>query len=148
MVRNLEAYKPAAPARVHLLLAAIMWTVVGSGLLFFGIRWLQGAPAEWVWWLLGGAVLVGLAKGHFMLEPAARRIVARIRARGDGRCIGGFLSLRTWAMVGVMMVAGRLLRGRVLPLPVVGFVYAAVGSALVSAARCLWYAWYRHNAVT
>ena len=35
-----ERYKPAAAVRAHLVLAGLMWTVVGAALVGFGSRWL------------------------------------------------------------------------------------------------------------
>ena len=141
MLNWLELHKPAVSARSHLLLAATMWTVVGSLLLAFGARWLLSAHVRYAWELLAVAAVVGLLKARFVLGRAARRTIERIRSRGDGRCIGGFFSLRTWAIVALMAGAGRVLRGGLIPLPVVGFVYAAVGTALLLAARQLWRAW-------
>jgi len=140
----LNSYKPAASARWHLLLAAMMWTVVGAALLFVGVRWELAGHIPHVSLLLTLAVVIGLLKGRFVLERAAERIIERIRTRGDGRCLGGFLSLRTWGFVALMAGTGRLLRGGLLPRTIVGFVYAAVGVALLLAARRVWYAWYRH----
>ena len=142
MHERLNAYKPAASVRWHLFLAALMWTAVGALLSVFGTRWLYSGiprrPAVWV----AAAVALGIVKARFALDRAARRIVERIRVRGDGRCIGGFLSLPTWGFVALMVVAGRLLRGGWLPRPVVGFIYVAVGVALLVASRRAWEAWY------
>lgn len=145
MVDPLNTLKPAAPARLHLLLAAMTWTVVGTFLSFFGTRWmLVGSPwTEAV--LMVVAAAVGILKARFVLDRAANRIVKRIRERGDGRCIGGFLSLRTWGLVIVMAVAGRWLRGGLLPHAVVGFIYLAVGVALLFASRRLWSGWFSHD---
>jgi hypothetical protein len=142
---RLDLIKPAAPARVHLLLAAAMWTVVGGLLAFFGVRWVLTADLGLALPLLVVAAVGGGLKARFMLDRAARRTIERIRSRGDGRCIGGFLSLRTWGFVLLMAVAGRLLRGSPLPRVAVGFVYAAVGLALLLASRLPWQAWYRHH---
>ena len=143
----LEVHKPSGSARLHLLLAALMWSVVGAVLLVFGVLWVLGGQGRLALPLVAGAVALGLLKARFALDRAARRTVGRIRARGDGKCIGGFLSLRTWGLVLVMAGAGRLLRGGIVATVVVGFVYAAVGTALVMAARCLWQAWYRERAL-
>lgn len=142
----LDLHKPAASARLHLLLAATMWTVVGALLLVFGARWLLTTPARWAWGLLAIAMVIGLLKARFVLDRAAQRTIERIRTRGDGTCIGGFLSLRTWAIVALMAGAGRFLRSGLLPLSVGGFIYAAVGTALLLATRLLWRAWICHNA--
>lgn len=140
----LHILKPAAPARVHLLLAALMWTVVGAALMFFGVRWTLAGQVAHVLLLVVVAVSVGLLKSRFVLDRVARRVVQRIKKRGDNRCIGGFLSLRTWAFMVLMMGCGRLLRGGILSRPVMGFVYTSVGTALLLSARSFWWAWQHH----
>jgi hypothetical protein len=136
-----QKYKPAAPARVHLLLAALMWTAVGGALLFFGIRWALVGRMPHVRLLLAVAATAGLAKARWVLWRAAGRIVERIKQRGDGRCLGGFVSWRTWLLIILMITAGRLLRGGLLPSPVVGLIYAAVGTALLAGSFRVWLAW-------
>ena len=73
-----------------------------------------------------------------MLRRSAQRIIARIKSRGDGRCIGGFLSWRTWLLVALMVIGGRVLRRGLLPEAVVGLIYVLVGTALLLAAAQLW----------
>jgi hypothetical protein len=136
-----ESHKPAAAAHVHLFLAGAMWTLVGAVLAGFGGAWLWQSSASNAWWLAGSAVVVGALKGRFVLDRAARRIVDRIRARGDGRCLGGFLSLRSWALVAVMAAVGRLLRGSEIARGLLGFLYIAVGVGLMFSSRVAWRAW-------
>ncbi len=130
--------KPSAPARVHLLLAGLLWLVVGTLLAIFGGRWL------WIDWGWPGAaaslaaVAIGIAKSHWVLDRAAVRMAVRIGERGDGRCIGGFLSWKTWLLVGLMSGGGRLLRHLVGANGFVGLLYLAVGVALLRSSRLLW----------
>ena len=139
----IERVKPGAPARVHLLLAALMWSTVGGALLVQGGLWALRVHTPLTVVLLVVAGAGGCLKARYVLEPAARRTVERIEARGDGRCVGGFLSPQSWAMVVAMMVIGRLLRGGVLSSHLVGLLYVLVGTALVLASRVLWGAWAR-----
>lgn len=134
----LHRMKPSAPASVHLLLAALLWSVVGALLALFG--------GEWVWlsWGWTGAAIslaalaAGLAKSHWVLDRAAGRMAGRIAERGDGRCIGGFLSWKTWLLVALMSGSGRLLRYLVGANGLVGLLYLAVGVALLRSSRVLW----------
>ncbi|HRX87555.1 MAG TPA: hypothetical protein P5572_21220 [Phycisphaerae bacterium] len=136
----LHRYKPSASRVTHLLLAGLMWSAVGTILCIAGGRWLylawgfSGAFAL----LVAGAVAGGLAKARFALAPAANRIAERIRVRGDGNCLGGFLSLRTWGLVVLMSVTGRVLRALPIPRTILGFLYTLIGVALVVASRRLW----------
>jgi hypothetical protein len=135
-----QRLKPAASVTTQLLLAAALWSTVGGVLLSLGLRWsiVHLAPMAAAGLALS-AVMIGIAKERWVLVPVARRIAARIRARGDGRCLGGALSWQSWAVVVAMMAGGRLLRS-VAPAELVGPLYVAVGSALVLASRHLWVA--------
>jgi len=130
--------KPAASAGVHLLLAALLWSVVGTVLAIFGARWIW---LDWGWpGTAAGlaAVAIGVAKSRWILDRAAARMATRIAERGDGRCIGGFLSWKTWLLVALMSGSGRLLRFLVGANGFIGLLYLAVGVALVRSSRVLW----------
>ena len=141
MTRWVEIKKPAAAVPVHLMLAWLMWASVGISLVGFGGRWLWQSPTPATLWLAGLALAIGAVKARFVLDNVARRIVDRIRQRGDGRCLGGFLSLRSWALVAVMAGGGRLLRGSDVARGPLGVLYIAVGAALVLSSRVAWRAW-------
>lgn len=140
-IKQFESFKPAAAARTHLLLAATLWSIVGAALLFFGTRWLLAERSTTTWVLLFVALIGGVLKTWFILRRSARRIIQRIRARGDGRCLGGFISWKSWLLVGCMMTLGRLLRSGYLPRMTVGFIYALIGTALLTASISVWRAW-------
>ncbi len=141
MWQRLQTLKPAATARVQVAVAATLWTVVGALLLFFGVRWSLGGTSRYAILLLALAIGAGIAKERLVLQKAARRITDRIRSRGDGRCVCGFVSWKTWILVGLMAGTGRALRGGLLPRPIVGLIYAGIGAALLLAARGLWMQW-------
>lgn len=143
MTRWAEAHKPAAPVHVHLLLAGVMWSTVGCLLMALGVRWSGPFDPALTPWLVLAGLAVGVTKSRLVMDRAGRRIVERIRARGDGRCLGGFVSPLTWVLILSMMVLGRLLRARLLPPAVIGVVYVAVGSALLVSSRLMWQAWRR-----
>jgi hypothetical protein len=134
----LESHKPAAPVRVHLLLAASMWSLVGAVLLTLGCRWTWAGSAGAGAGLLAVGLLAGVLKSLLVLDRAGRAIAARITARGHGRCIGGFLSVRSWAMILVMAGGGRLLRSLPAARAPVGVLYVAVGIGLLLSSRLLW----------
>jgi hypothetical protein len=141
-----QTLKPAAPARVHLLLAGLMWTVVGAVLAVLGTFWALRRPTLLMQLLVAAAVLAGVVKSLSVLDRAARKIALRIETRGDGRCVGGFLSWRSWLLVAIMAGTGRLLRSGIVALRVVGLLYVAVGVALLLSSRVLWTALRSHSA--
>lgn len=127
---------PRASARVQLLLAAIVWLV---GATILGVR---GAgyllQAHWAAWLLALGLVIGIAKGHLILDRVARKAVARIRERDRNGCLFGFFSWKSWLFIFVMMGGGIMLRNSGAPAEFLGVLYAAVATALVYADRIYW----------
>jgi hypothetical protein len=113
--RFAERFKPAARARTHLLAAAGLWTVVGLGLSALGFVWCFAVRRR-----------------------LAEKNAARVIRRGDGHCLGGFLSGKTWLLVAVMMTAGIVLRRSGVPHAILGVLYSAIGTALLAGSVPLW----------
>ncbi len=124
-----------------MVLAGLLWSVVGTLLALFGAVWVWSSrlPHAAVWAVV--AVAIGLIKSWLVLDRAAGRIAQRIYERGDGRCVGGFLSGGTWLLVGVMAGGGRALRAWVLPLGIAGLLYLGIGIALAASSRVIWRRW-------
>jgi hypothetical protein len=133
-----ERWKPAARARTHLLAAAILWTVVGLGLAVAGLAWSFGSALPWSLLLAAAGVAAGIVKGRLVISKMADWNTARIIARGDGSCLGGFLAPKTWLLVAAMMASGIILRRSGVPRPVLGVLYTAVGSGLLIGSFQLW----------
>lgn len=136
-----DRWKPSAHVRTHMFAAAALWTIVGCGLATAGLIWCFAA--RWPGSLLYAAagIAAGLVKGRLIIHKFAERNTARLIARGDGRCLGGFLSARTWLVVLLMMVSGIVLRHSAIPRPLLGILYVAVGTALLAGCLPLWKAW-------
>jgi hypothetical protein len=130
--------KPAARVRTHLLAAALLWTIVGFGLAAVGLVWCFTLRPPWSFGLAVAGLAVGTLKGFYIIRRIARGNSARLIARGDGHCLGGFLSAKTWLLVLAMMASGILLRQSPIPRPVLGVIYAAVGTGLLIGSFPLW----------
>lgn len=133
-----ERWKPTAGVRAHLVAAAGLWTVVGLGLTAAGLVWCSGVSLPWAVVLAGAGLAAGLVKGRYVIRRLAEKNAARIIARGDGHCLGGFLSVKTWLLVAAMMASGMVLRRSAVPRPVLGVLYTAVGTALLAGSLILW----------
>jgi len=131
-------YKPGVSIRSHLILAALIWTIVGSVLMIIGIYWAHAA-GHLLYGLSG--VLVGTAKSYFILDRVARKNIRRIRDFEDKVCFGSVYSWKTWLLVAAMIGLGRLLRTTVLSGQVAGLIYAAVGWGLLLSSRLMWKTW-------
>lgn len=137
----LEARKPAASVRVHILLATLMWTIVGLFLFVRGAGNMMSLPgAVNPWWLIVAA-FIGVMKGRLIFDKTAVRVISRILSRKGDRCLGGFLSLKSWGMILFMVFLGMSLRVSHLPGVLVWGVYVAVGAGLFFSSRLFWKEW-------
>ena len=133
-------YKPGVSIRTHLLLGALIWTVVGFFLLLNGFVFVSLAGKLW-YGIIG--ILLGIIKTFFILDRVARKNIKRIKEFEDKVCFGSVYSLKTWVLVLAMIGLGRYLRTSVLPGEVIGMIYMAVGLALMLASRLMWVEWSR-----
>ena len=133
-------YKPGVSIRTHLLIAGLIWTVVGFFLLINGFVLISLKSQFW-YGALG--IILGTAKTFFILDRVARKNIKRIKDFEGKACMGSVYSWKTWVMVAGMIVLGRFLRTMVLPGEIVGIIYAAVGWALMLASRLMWIEWKR-----
>lgn len=139
--RWLELHKPRGSARSQLFLAEMMWTVVGSMLLGLGLLWIVRRYHGPGWAYAAPFLVLGVVKALLILDRVARRTIHRIRTRGDDHCVGGFFSPASWGLILGMMLLGQVLRASPVPRADVGFLYVAVGSALLISSRMLWREW-------
>ena len=139
----LETYKPVASSRLQLLLAGCTWSTVGMGLICVGIYWVVSTNSYNIG-LLVISLCLGFGKSLLVLDRVAKRIIERIELRGEGRCLASFYSLRVWAIVVVMMLMGRIIRGAGISYSLLGLIYAAVGTSLLMSSRSIWRAWKDH----
>ena len=136
----LHRYKPGVSIRTHLLLGALIWTVVGFFLLTNGLV-LVSLEGHLLYGLTG--LLLGSIKTFFILDKVARKNIKRIKEFEDKACFGSVYSLKTWFMVAGMIILGRFLRTTVLPGEIIGLIYTAVGWALMISSRLMWIEWNR-----
>lgn len=122
--------------RVQLLLAGGLWAVAAVVLGLRGAGWLVGVP--WALPAALGGVALGVLKARFLLDRVARGVARRIHDRGPEASIVGFLSVRSWVVVVIMMAGGHALRLTEVPRPVLGVLYVAIATALALASRAYW----------
>ncbi len=122
--------------RVQLVLAGTLWLVAAVILGARGAGWLVGIP--WALPAALGGVALGALKARFLLDRVARSVARRIHDRGPEASIVGFLSVRSWVVVVIMMAGGHALRLTDIPRPVLGVLYVAIATALALASRAYW----------
>ena len=138
----LSRLEPRASSRAQLIGAAVTWMIGAMILLTRGIFYLY--DSHWAWWIIAVAGVLGMAKGHAIMQRAARKGVERIKNR-DGRCFFGFFSWKTWLLIAVMMFGGIMLRESGLNDSVLAIVYLTVATGLIYADHVFWFAILRYS---
>lgn len=136
---SLARFLPKAGVRAQIATAAVIWAIGASILLVRGVGYVH--DRSWHSWALAAGLALGVLKSRVLLDGVARKVVARIEARGRGSALG-FFSARSWALMGAMMAAGILLRTLfvhpdAIGAGILGAVYVGVGTALLLAERLL-----------
>ncbi|MBU0482202.1 MAG: hypothetical protein KKG47_13990 [Proteobacteria bacterium] len=131
----MNRFKPNASVKTRILLAALLWSLIGMMLMVRGFFGISGSGLEW---LFPAAVLIGLVKSGLVLDRVAEKNMLRILEKGENQCLGGIYSWRTWMLVLAMILFGRLLRASSLPLWFIGVVYFTVGFSLFWSSRKVW----------
>lgn len=124
------------------LLAALLWTGVGTFLLYRGISAALKLDFAVEVAICAAAALIGVLKGLKVMRPAAKKGAARIFERGDGRCVMGFISWKTWGLVVGMALMGAALRRSSLPPWLLGLLLCGVGTALLIGSWTYWTAFF------
>ena len=132
-------FKPGAAVHTHLFVAALVWSAVGAVLMIKGVQWVFGSGLEW--WLLA-SVALGTIKSFFVLDKVAGKNMTRIFQRDDGACLGGVYSLKTWGLVLLMILLGRILRASSIEISYVGLIYVGIGWSLFWSSRLVWRVWH------
>ena len=125
-----------APSRAFI--AGAVWLLAGLLLVWRGLfpYWVEVARVSHAdaSLLLGGATLVGAAKGRFVLRRGAMRVLRHIDARPGRQRLAALYPPSVYPLLLVMVLSGIAIRawlGETLPAVVAG-VYLAVGAALLS----------------
>ena len=144
MRNDLSRFKPGGKRRTHLLLTAVMWSVIGILLLTKASYRIVQVPEHQIIIIIA-ALIFGTLKSIFILDRSARKSIVRILEFKDGTCLGAVYSFKTWLLVVSMMGVGMLLRNSSLPLSLLCFVYFTIGWALLFSSRLAWMMWMRNK---
>ena len=142
MVKGLSRFKPGVNRRTHLLMTAVLWTVIGLLLLTKGAFRLSQLN-DWQPLIIVLAVLAGSLKAYLILDKSARKGIDRILSFKEGTCFGAVYSVKTWILVLCMMGMGVILRNSSLPLSLLSFLYLTIGWALLLSSRLAWRVWFK-----
>lgn len=135
---------PAAPRKTLVLLAGILWSVVGLVLAGVAVRWLSVVHRNVVL-AVAVAIAGGLVVHRFGFSRLAATNLTRIYGQAPGKdkvCVFAFQNTRSYIIIALMMLLGYTLRHLPIPKFYLAPIYGAIGLGLfLSSLR-----YYRHLA--
>ncbi|MEN8141102.1 MAG: hypothetical protein ABFR97_07775 [Thermodesulfobacteriota bacterium] len=123
-------------SRFLVILAPLLWSMAA---LMLGVRGCLVLDCRAHPLLLLLALGLGLVKALVILDRLVIKNVKRLGAISGRQFIGQVFPGRTWLIIGLMIIMGRLLAQTALRAEVYGTVILAVAVALLLASRFYWY---------
>jgi len=133
---------PAAKRKTLVLLAGIVWSAVGIGLMIAATYWILPYRDVELPWIIAG-VAAGVVIFRFGFSRLVKVNIARIFAQAPGKdrvCLFAFQNARSYAIVIVMMAMGYTLRHLPISKMYIMPIYAAIGLAMLLSSLI----YYRH----
>ncbi len=130
---RLDRFKPGIPKNRLLILAGLMWSVVGIMLCYIAIQWLRDLPCFKAVGLEFFGIALSLAAFRFTFAGIARKNIERINLGSDVACLFSFQAWKGYFIIVFMIILGVLLRASSIPKYYLAVVYTGIGGALFMA---------------
>lgn len=124
---------PAAKRKTLVLLAGIVWSAVGIGLMVAAMFWILPYRSVELPWIIAG-IIAGVVIFRFGFSRLVKINIARIFSQAPGKdrvCLFAFQNVRSYVIVVVMMAMGYTLRHLPISKMYIMPIYAAIGLALL-----------------
>jgi hypothetical protein len=138
--------------RQHLLNAGIIWTMVAAILIIRGAVWVS-ANVPMHHFIIIGTFLVmvfGVLKGRFIVSKMAVRMVNHIHNLDERSPFWKVYAVPTYLSIILMVGIGilcRLAGAHWHIFPIIGYIYAAIGIALLTGSTEFWREWHAFQSV-
>ena len=127
---SLEKLKPAVSKYWLMVLAGLMWTVVGIMLCRLAYVWLKAVPWSLALPLGSFGLVFAVAAHRYPFSKIALKNIDRLCLMADKCCIFAFQAWRSYLIVIFMMLLGITLRYSPVPRHFLAVIYATIGGAL------------------
>jgi hypothetical protein len=138
--KEIEKWKPGVPKSTLLLIAGVMWIMVGILLDGLAYSWLRSERRDYALLALIVGFVCSLVIHHFGFLRIVDKNLGRILPMEGRRCIFSFMSWKSYLLIIIMSLMGILLRHSLIPKLYLAVLYTGIGTALIlSSVRYLRY---------
>jgi membrane protease YdiL (CAAX protease family) len=124
-------FKPAVASYLLLLIAGIVWFLVGCMLMALAFTWLSRASGINTYPFAVIGAVFALLIHHLGFLKIADKNLKRILVMRDKSCIFAFIPWKSYLIIAVMISMGAVLRHSIIPKHYLAVLYIAIGFALV-----------------
>jgi len=139
---TLKSLNPAVSKTWLIVLAGLMWSVVGLMLCRLAYDWLVDIHSRGVLPLELLGVISALMAHRFCFSRIARKNISRLTLLTEKTCVFAFQRRRSYLLIVLMSALGIALRNLPIPRPYLALLYTTIGGALFLASLqyygCLW----------
>lgn len=124
-------YNPAVTNRWLIVLAGATWGIVGLLLCRYSYGWLSPLQFDHaiLFALVGAAISIVVHR--YGMSKIARKNIDRLVAISGKKCIFGFLTWKSYAIIALMVTMGVTLRHSAVPKDYLSLLYTSMGGALL-----------------
>ena len=125
--------EPAAKRTTLVLVAGILWSIIGLFLIGRGIK-VQLPLVSISYIFIALALIIGILKSKFVFAKIINKNVARIKSLSPHKekiCVFAFQAYQSYLLVILMMSIGILMRHLPIPKLYYGSILVAIGTALL-----------------
>ena len=139
---TLKSLKPAVSKTWLIVMAGLMWSVVGLMLCRLAYHWLAIIHWRWIAPLELLGIVLALMAHQLCFSRIAQKNIARLSLLTEKTCIFAFQRWNGYFLVGLMITLGIVLRNLAIPKPHLAVLYTTIGGALFLGSLqyygCLW----------
>lgn len=122
--------KPAVPKRWLMLVAGLLWSVVGLALCRVAYKWFMTVGTLPGLFMAIGAVLLSVVVARFGFSRIAQNNIDRLRLLSDRSCLFAFQAWKSYLIIAIMITMGFILRHSPVPRQYLAVIYMTIGGAL------------------
>jgi hypothetical protein len=130
-MKKISNFKPAVPNHLLLLLAGLVWIMVGTTLLLLAFSWLSNAQNTDMKLFAVTGVILALLVHHLGFLKIADHNLRRILLMNRKSCLFAFIPWKSYLVIAVMIAMGAILRHSTIPKHYLAVLYIGIGLALV-----------------
>ncbi|MBI5055241.1 MAG: hypothetical protein HZB61_01305 [Nitrospirae bacterium] len=144
MRSNFDRFNPTVDKRVLIVLAGIIWSIVGIMLCRLAVRWLSETTMQNAVWLGSAGFILSLIIHHFMFLKLLYKNIDRILSKEDKVCVFAFQSWKSYLIILFMIFMGLILRHSPIPKPYLSIIYIGFGGAMVLSSLVYYWNFFRY----